>query len=338
MCWTVPASIIRRTHTQFAVPRIGDGIDLWLLVCWQFIILMNKLNEFTLKTRGPEQGMRGVGEALFEWIQRRHSYIMWLYFEWFASILRTIMCIQGSRSLVLWMAKIYSEDASRDTVAIWTASTLDESTAMPMNDHHWIYSTLAAGTVFCSIPKYPLHAKQIMQNTKTYAHLPIDHDQHINLRIFIQNVMRFIRSLRYGVVWRDYLQHLLIVYDGRTCNNRLLHIFLQQHSKKRCGPSGHPRNWSFHRPSLALAQLCNFDQRSRARTVEVHVSSCLLYTLPAAAMSTRHIYTSLTFTHITTRWAMKSFIAVHYDNDIMKIQTNNMNRQMFGLVDSNNKP
>lgn len=191
---------------------------------------------------------------------------------------------------------------------------------------------------FCSIPKYPLHAKQIMQNTKTYAHLPIDHDQHINLRIFIQNVMRFIRSLRYGVVWRDYLQHLLIVYDGRTCNNRLLHIFLQQHSKKRCGPSGHPRNWSFHRPSLALAQLCNFDQRSRARTVEVHVSSCLLYTLPAAAMSTRHIYTSLTFTHITTRWAMKSFIAVHYDNDIMKIQTNNMNRQMFGLVDSNNKP
>lgn len=319
MCWTVPASIIRRTHTQFAVPRIGDGIDLWLLVCWQFIILMNKLNEFTLKTRGPEQGMRGVGEALFEWIQRRHSYIMWLYFEWFASILRTIICIQGSRSLVLWMAKIYSEDASRDTVAIWTASTLDESTAMPMNDHHWIYSTLAAGTVFCSIPKYPLHAKQIMQNTKTYAHLPIDHDQHINLRIFIQNVMRFIRSLRYGVVWRDYLQHLLIVYDGRTCNNRLLHIFLQQHSKKRCArirrkaPAaihaiGHSIDHHLHWLNYAILTSDRVHARSKCTSAVV---SSILYLLLQCLHA---IYTPHSHSHISLldeRWShLSQFITI----------------------------
>lgn len=172
---------------------------------------------------------------------------------------------------------------------------------------------------FCSIPKYPLHAKQIMQNTKTYAHLPIDHDQHINLRIFIQNVMRFIRSLRYGVVWRDYLQHLLIVYDGRTCNNRLLHIFLQQHSKKRCArirrkaPAaihaiGHSIDHHLHWLNYAILTSDRVHARSKCTSAVV---SSILYLLLQCLHA---IYTPHSHSHISLldeRWShLSQFITI----------------------------
>lgn len=172
---------------------------------------------------------------------------------------------------------------------------------------------------FCSIPKYPLHAKQIMQNTKTYAHLPIDHDQHINLRIFIQNVMRFIRSLRYGVVWRDYLQHLLIVYDDRTCNNRLLHKFLQQHSKKRCArirrkaPAaihaiGHSIDHHLHWLNYAILTSDRVHARSKCTSAVV---SSILYLLPQCLHA---IYTPHSHSHISLldeRWShLSQFITI----------------------------